>query len=344
MHSNARDTAWARLILRSFVSITGSPVRDAVIVHKTNDGWFTDVDAADVEHIREVVSLVCFSALSKREYFELSTWNSDCFRLDGIRFPSAPDTVGFMTRRRDGSTSHYWELADISFTQPLHTWTSAIELDEPVLTALTQYRGSSTSDNWARMKNAIELFNLANSDNDLMPHHVEWVLLCSAFQQLLDTKSNCRDLADEFARLMAPMTELTIAKSKRNHGSVKDNSISLRHVWMYQFCSMRGHYAHGNLDTHQPSVWNWLEHVMLATGAFPMCVKLLLSSRSLYELSYQDRVFIEAFERLMDENWTRAGGNDQQPGSAWHTVMDVAANEVRKQILQEKMDELIQGA
>jgi hypothetical protein len=69
---------------------------------------------------------------------------------------------------------------------------------------------------------------------------------------------------------------------------------------MREFYRIRGNFAHGKLDTQQPAAWNPLEHLVLATIAFPLLVKSLLNKACECKLANDDRTQIDVFENLAD--------------------------------------------
>ena len=69
---------------------------------------------------------------------------------------------------------------------------------------------------------------------------------------------------------------------------------------MREFYRVRGDFAHGRLRTRQPLTWNPLEHLVLATIAFPLVVKSLLAKTKGYRFTTEDLAQIDSFERLAD--------------------------------------------
>src|SRR5439155_7218499 len=119
-------------------------------------------------------------------------------------------------RRRDGRASTAWRMQDISISIPTHCHTVKIlSLDRELRSSLLTYRGSASPEDWGRWQNSLECFNQANTDSDNIRGHVEWVLLCSAFEQLLDAKSDAKDVARLFAAALVPPTEIACDNSTR---------------------------------------------------------------------------------------------------------------------------------
>lgn len=167
-------------------------------------------------------------------------------------------------------------------------------------------------------------FNQANTDSDNIRYQVEWVLLSSAFEHILGAKSKDKDVATRFSAAMVPDEPMLVSIASRRSETWLNNGQALRHEWMREFYWIRGDFAHGKLNTQQPTVWNTLEHLVLATIAFPLVVRCLLRKARVYNLTDDDRAQIEAFEKLantadflkpppdqknsLDSHWSRLCG------------------------------------
>jgi hypothetical protein len=87
---------------------------------------------------------------------------------------------------------------------------------------------------------------------------------------------------------------------------------------MKEFYRIRGDFAHGRLNTQQPSVWTPHEHLLLATIAFPLLVKALLARLGRYQLSDEDQVQRNALEGFADTAEFLNPPLDQQGGLDLH--------------------------
>lgn len=289
-------------ILATYKTIEDRPVDSVAIVRYAEKSPIDDLSGEECETIHELVALACFCGLAGREYFNSlgSYCNSDCFNLYIQRFDKV-DFTAIRTRRREGSTSSLWPMDDVAITVPVHCHTiRKVILDEVLLKALVEHRAQSPSEEWARWQNAISCFNQANTDGENLRYQVEWVLLCSTFEHLLGAKPDAKDVANRLSEIMVPREELPARDANRRSVRWPEDGRPLRYEWMREFYRIRGDFAHGRLNTQQPAVWNPLEHLVLATIAFPIVVRCLLKKVGLYELKDDDRTQIEAFERLAD--------------------------------------------
>jgi hypothetical protein len=189
-----------------------------------------------------------------------------------------------------------------------------VQLDEALLKALVGHRATCRA--WAKWQNALACFNQANTDSDNIRHQVEWVLLCSAFEHILEAKPNAADVATKFSDAMVP-SESVLARDASRSDRWRDNGQSLRYEWMREFYRIRGDFAHGKLNTQQPTVWSPLEHLVLATIAFPLVVRCLLKRDQQYALTDDDRTQIEAFERLANTTGFLKPRSKNQLDSHW---------------------------
>ncbi|BFU89421.1 MAG: hypothetical protein NTAFB01_06080 [Nitrospira sp.] len=298
------DTAQCRVstILASYKTIVGKPVERAAFVRYGGRLLIDDLNDKEQETLHELVTLACFCGLARREYYEQGGHycNSECFSLYIQKFDEA-DFVSLRTRRRDGHTLDVWPIADIAITIPAHCQpVRGVNFDEALLKGLVAHRAQSADKEWARWQNAISCFNQANTDGENVRYQVEWVLLCSAFQHILGAKSNAEDVAKKFAEAVAPSSPVLVGNVE-HHSDLTEADKSIRYEWMKEFYRVRGDFAHGRLQTNQPSVWNPLEHLVLAAITFPLLVRCLLNKKGRYEFTDNDLAQIDAFEKLADE-------------------------------------------
>jgi len=332
---NAVTTSQIKTILASYKNLEGQPVREAALVRYTDRPLLADLSDDELEITHEWVELACFCGLAKREYFnQLGPYcNTDCFAFyaQGI---GEPGFTTIVSRRREGRTLNTWPLDKILFSVPVHVSPiDRVALDERLLDGLVAFRKEASDDEWSRWQNAISCFNQANTDNDTIRYQVEWVLLCSAFEHILEAKSKAEDVAKRFTDALVPSTSLLVGKAKRYSAQKKwDVNKPLRYEWMNEFYRIRGDFAHGRLKTRQPAVWNPPEHIVLATIAFPLLVRCLLQKRGKYELTDKDRAQVNAFEELADEPFLEPPGNQESSiDSVWSRLVNKARSELVKQ-------------
>jgi hypothetical protein len=69
--------------------------------------------------------------------------------------------------------------------------------------------------------------NQGNTDSDAFRYQVEWGLLCSAFERLLDAASDYDDVAAKFAGTMVPSNLLLARDARRRLDRWKDPGASV---------------------------------------------------------------------------------------------------------------------
>jgi len=289
-------------IMASYKDIEGKPIYKAAIVRYGSNSPIDDLNDEEIEIVQDLAVLACFCGLATREYFNsLGPYcNTDCFNLHIQKFDKA-DFTALTVRRREGRTLSGWPIDNISITVPVHCHTiQGVSLDAELLKALIDYRAQPSNTDWGRWQNAISCFNQGNTDSDNIRHQIEWVLLCSAFEHLLSAKSNAKDIACKFAKKLTPSDELLAKDAARLSMQQKNDGKSVRYEWMREFYRIRGDFAHGKLNTQQPTTWNFLEHLVLATIAFPLLVKSLLNKACKYKLTDNDQAQIDVFEKFAD--------------------------------------------
>ena len=313
-------TCQIRTVLSSYKNLEGHPVEEGALIKYGDKPILADLNEDEIEITRECVDLFCFSGLANREYFnQLGAYcNTDCFTLYGQKFADDPSFMGLTSRRREGRNINGRALAETTFTIPVHASSiRKVRLDEKLLSVLINYRDSSLNTDWSRWQNAISCFNQANTDNDTVRYQVEWVLLSSAFEHLLGAKTDAKDVAKKFSHLFNPASSLLIKDSKRKSERWKSFDSTLRYEWMREFYRIRGDFAHGKLKSRQPMAWEPLEHIVLATIALPLLVKILLSKDANYKLTNDDLSKIEAFEKIADEDFLKPPPERKSSIDSW---------------------------
>jgi hypothetical protein len=329
-------------IMGTYKTLQGHAVETAALVRYAQKCVLSDFTDEEVEVARDLVMLACFSALAGREYFNpLGAYcNSDCFTLYLQKFDEA-DSIALSTRRREGRTLSGWSIDKVAITIPTHVDTvPQVVLDVALLEALLRLR-SKGKNNWGRWQNAISCFNSANTDSDTVSYQMEWVLLCSAFEHLLHARPKAIDVASKFSGVMQPFQSVMAKNSTRGPSAWSNSGKALRHEWMKEFYRIRGDFAHGRLATQKPVVWNHLEHLVLATIAFPLVVKNLLAKETMYNLADDDTIATDCFEKLADTpHFLRppvgsSGSLDSHWGRLCHARQSELATEELRRALEE---------
>jgi hypothetical protein len=219
----------------------------------------------------------------------------------GQRFQGNLSHAGITYRKRAGEL---WDLRSLDrtvFSIPVHASSvKTVTLDSDLLSGLLKFRDTEVAD-WGRWQNAISCFRQGNTDNETVRLQVEWVLLCGAFQRLLNTPSDHKDVATKLSETLKPNRSVFVRDTKRVSARFLDANSSLRYEWMKEFYRIRGDFAHGKLATVQPMAWTPLEHLVLASISFPLCVKHLLQEKGYYSLTDTDEDETNAFEVFADQ-------------------------------------------
>jgi hypothetical protein len=220
----------------------------------------------------------------------------------GQRFQDKVDGVGIVHRRREGQTLAFRTLDRTVFSIPEQVSTIRdVTLDLGLIAALLRYRGSSQASDWGRWQNAISCFNQANTDGQGTSPQLESVLMCSAFERLLDAAPKDKDVAKLLSGALIPSKTIPASESSRRVSRQADKNNSLRYEWMREFYTVRGNFAHGNFKTAQPMKWTPEEHLVLAAISFPLCVKVLLQRMDHYSMTDSDLIQTDAFEALANQ-------------------------------------------
>lgn len=76
--------------------------------------------------------------------------------------------------------------------------------------------------------------------------------------------------------------------------------------------------------TMQEMAWQPLEHIVLATIAFPLVVKIFLEKEGRYTLTNRDRAIVEAFEKVLDEDFLNTPPNGDNSMESWLSLLSTS--------------------
>ena len=309
-------------VLSTYRDIQGRPVDHAAIVRYAGKRFGADLVAEEIESAYEGVQIACFAGLAGREFFTPEApCNSDVFLLYMQRLDK-DDFVAIRTRRREGHTWSAWPLDSVVMSVPTHVSpVRIVPLDTRLLDALVAFARRGGPE-WGRWQHALSCFNQANTDSDAFRYQVEWSLMCSAFERLLDAASDYDDVAAKFAKTMVPSRPLLAGDAQRRIDRWKDLAAPVRLEWLKEFYRVRGDFAHGRLVTRQPMAWSAPEHLMLAAIAFPLLVRCLLQGAGAYSLPRNDFAAVDVFESFADQpDFLQLPLNARNSMDSWWTRM-----------------------
>ena len=282
-------------VLDDFVGVDGSPISVCSLVSVGDRLLLEDYPGArEVETLRDHVDLACVACLSGRELLSTAEpyCNSDCFSVYERQYRRGGGTSAPPIRRRDDIPIGLTGLA-LKVHVPKHTVAlMKLSLEEAFFEGLSDFRGklisSGRAQRWASWQESIFCFNQANTDSGVIPHHIEWILMVSAIQRVLNAPSR----EDGFARRLR--SELFPNNSKGRAGEMVES-------WAREFYRFRGNYAHGKLRPHGRAQWPPEQHLICGSIVFPLLLKILLQREGVYHLTKSDVAQAYALARLLEE-------------------------------------------
>ena len=172
------------------------PVSHAVVLHWQGTVFGADLPDEEARSRMELGHLVAAAGLSNRQYGSHFRYtNRDELRLIGQRFSlERPGAISVLSRRRDGTTNHMMgeSKGQPRFIRPPHVSSQGFfNPDIGLLEALLLSRQHTI---WPTIRQAISVFNLANTDAEGMTDDVELVLHRVAFESLLKASHQTHDL------------------------------------------------------------------------------------------------------------------------------------------------------
>jgi len=308
----ARDHARQEVvdsILEPYWESRGVPVPEATLLQVGGRELTDHLPLEEIPKLLEFGSLVAFSALAAREYFNHWYWNRDNLQLIIQNFDNPKAGVYIETRRRHGGIGHAMSQDYFVVSRPINISGDEVELDVPLLEALFAADGNGV---WPRIREAIEIFNLASSEASTTSEWTELLLMNGAFERLFESPGREDVLAAGLTGSLEPEEPLPVERFKKfannpEAASRFKRADSIREVWIRDFFRVRNEYAHGVVTTRYPALWSVREHLLLASFSFPLAIKKVLDANGVYTLSDQDQLHINAFEALASEDHLRSG-------------------------------------
>lgn len=310
------------------------PVARATIIHTRDREITADLTDEEINALFVFSELLALCALSKRKFFSVGMFqycNRETLRLYVQRFTGAKG-VSVTNRRRDGTTLSY--ITGDAYRVHKPSFVAAppqIQFDELLLNALLTAQGRLRT-RWTHYYESIVNFNLANTDSDTIPLHVEVVFTLAAFERLLGFVADGKRLTKEFVTLLLPEEEIRPLDHAR-FSTIEIPGLErdcVREFWIRDFFEVRGRLAHGIMNAHKGSVWTIHDHLLLSSYVYPLLLKCRLAKTNYYCLTDEDQLHIDAFERLACEEHCvpRKRNEDPEEDSEkhpWQRIMSEAA-------------------
>ena len=303
-HTSVAEQQQINGVLSSYRTLDGNPVTRAALVRKSGAGTIARLEAQEWATLREDVDLACFASIASRDLFRVfgNYSNATLFTLIGQTLGGGSSSwTALRIRHRDGNTLDGRNVQDIQVSMPVAALRiENVVIDEPLANALVAFRAAATDREWSRWQHAISCYNQGNTDDETIQYQVEWGLLASAFERILDADSKAVDVANKFGAAFAVDRTLPVSTAERKKDSWRDPTSPLRVAWMREFYEIRGDFAHGKLATNRTMAWIPEEHLLIASVAFQLLVRQTLAARGFYTLTRDETVMIGAFEHLAD--------------------------------------------
>ena len=279
--------------LADFIWIDGNPIKKCTLIALDGQLLTGDYPGLEVtQTISDYVDCACLASLAEREFGGSAEpySNSSCFALYSRGFRPGCGTVAPPIRRRDDTP--LWPAGK---ALRVHIPAQAVAVPtarilERLFEALALFRESTINgaepERWLAWREAIYCFNQANTDSEVTAPHVDWVLMVSAIERILDSKSTAQDFSTRVSDVLksgtAPEYEMLC-------------------IWAKEFYRLRGPYAHGRLSSSIRADWNWQTHLLLGAIAFPLVVKALLADYGFYQPTDTDFAELAAFGQVTEE-------------------------------------------
>jgi hypothetical protein len=282
LHANQRDIDG---VLGAYATHGQQRIRHAALLEVGNWKTGTDADAA-VTDLFSARRAIGFAALAERRLFtHFEYCNYDTYALIVQRYHAgATESFSFTTRRRDGGTTQMWSSSSFAFHRPNHIDANAtMRLDAALLEALLSL---STPAN-AHLLEAMDEFNLANTDSSDVPMHTEVVMLKSAFEWMFQIDERASSLVNAITELLADLPPAKPTTPGALHSAWTARWPQARRpleAWVRDFCAVRGSAAHGKNRAALKTVFNSPHHLAFGSYLFPMLFRKKLAANGVLRL------------------------------------------------------------
>jgi hypothetical protein len=338
------------LIFSSYVDRNGNQISSPVIVTSPEGNWSRSDD--DFSNVAWAARLLFLASWSANRYFEHFGYvGSVPFRPVWQRFTGS-SFIGLAAKRRDGTRQDGgYEHGKIKFDIPLQCVLEDADVDSRFLQALNAANASAASVTIERLKNSLSFVALANTDDELMDHTAEAILMGSAFEQLfgIQGQSKKRQLRDAFGEMFGPCGNVT---AEAAHATPARSGITfeaqyeaaqrqwwLHKTWMNELYELRSELAHEGAVA-AGGAWTPFEHLLIAAFVFPLIVKKMLAEEGSYALTEEDEVKCVSIDRLLlAPSWN---GNDEN--TSWRRILEAERERRSRARLDAKLAELFAPA
>jgi hypothetical protein len=192
---------------------------------------------------------------------------------------------------------------------------------------LRSLNSASTQGNFEKYWQSIAGYNLANTDNVSTTEELELILMVGAFERLFEChRGREDDLLNVFLSHITPSQTIMPNNCLRLTANSQVRSQfagcgSVREAWIRDLFRTRHGPAHGRTALQYPSAWSLPNHLLLASFAFPIACKTVLSREGFYTLTQRDRVYTDAFESLACEEHFAPSTGSQSRTPPWIEIL-----------------------
>ena len=289
--------------LRFYRDSRSKPLQQCVLLAFADGAIGADLSEEEVQDLFIFGELLAFSALAQRRFFQngFGYVSRDHYALLVQQIPAHfSGSIALTYRRRDGGITHGISADDYPIPIPPYLGEQeAVSYDDPLLDALLKAWSEMPAKDWQRCYEAINAFNLANTDGEAVPPHLELVLLHGAFERALGVKGGD---THEFVAKLSACLQISARVQCRTRGAIqpkpKLNEPYVLEAWARDFGASRGSVAHGHDYAAAKSTWSLRNHLLLATYLLPLVIKRFLTNSGTLAMRDEDVALIDAFERL----------------------------------------------
>jgi len=332
------DDLYAALLerLQVFREARGASVLEmTVAVHSCSPG-LRRLTAAVREEVKLATQLLCFACLAENCLFGQGPYtNSSAFETHWMDVPLGRRTLAFEVWRRDRPvTAIGLSVHDAVITRPLQCMgTRRVAWSDGALAASWLHRDEPLPSG-CPLVTCVGLFNEASSDSP--DRSLSQLMLQMAIvAEFMAGSRDSKRIASRLSALLPAMPGDLVGQPPRYRSTVLARTglppASDRPVawWVLELHCRRHAIVHGQRAPSSPYAWQPEEHLQLAAFILPLVVKTHLSGRGAYEVTFEDRVRLNAIDRLVSLEGPYGRETGVPPSSnAWSDVLAQSREEL----------------
>lgn len=288
-------------IMASYVDIFSEGITRCSLftVEGRDPPW--SIEDSDVEDILSASMGIFLSGLASFSFDHLGHCpNSTSFRPVFHRFSPPASFCSIESRTLGGVAGDMgYRFGEFKITEPLQCRGRNYTFEDGILKALSEYLSKDKDNCESLLAGPVSLFAMARTDDELLHTRPELALTVASIEHLLDPLDRGNSgFADAVTAVLGTGSDLVEdLLASRPTAKLKDTRSSPSWAWARDLYLARNAVLHSR--PREEAAWTDAEHIVLATLAFPLLTKGLLSRLGYYKATAEDCGRLYGFSRAL---------------------------------------------